>query len=111
MRITGSSWLPSMTFVSLSSTDLPMDANLPFSNLTTDPTANALATKPNFHLLVLATEPNARLCKSLLSAAVLNYPPPTLINFNLTFYDKSWVAPTHIGNIHEVFDYLSNTKY
>jgi hypothetical protein len=39
--------------------------------------------RPKFHLLIPtpAKKPAANLCKTLLSAAVLNYPPPTLIRY------------------------------
>lgn len=35
--------------------------------------------KPRFHLLIPAYKPSAAICRTLLSAAILNYPPPTLI--------------------------------
>ncbi|KAG4411143.1 hypothetical protein IFR04_015714, partial [Cadophora malorum] len=35
--------------------------------------------KPRFHLLIPAYNPSAAICRTLLSAAILNYPPPTLI--------------------------------
>ncbi len=37
--------------------------------------------KPKFHLLVPAHKATTNLCKTLLSAAILNYPPPTLVNY------------------------------
>ena len=39
--------------------------------------------KPKFHLLIPTPDTNAtaNLCKTLLSAAILNYPPPTLIHY------------------------------
>ena len=37
--------------------------------------------KPKFHLLIPYNKPTANLCKTMLSAAVLNYPPPTLIGY------------------------------
>ncbi|KUJ15336.1 uncharacterized protein LY89DRAFT_719906 [Mollisia scopiformis] len=37
--------------------------------------------KPKFHLLIPANKPTENLCKTLLSAAILNYPPPTLISY------------------------------
>ncbi|CZT45963.1 uncharacterized protein RSE6_06325 [Rhynchosporium secalis] len=37
--------------------------------------------KPKFHLLISAHQPTAKLCKTLLSAAILNYPTPVLINY------------------------------
>lgn len=40
--------------------------------------------KPRFHLLIAAKNPSLNLCKTLLSAAALNYPPPVLINYGST---------------------------
>jgi hypothetical protein len=40
--------------------------------------------KPKFHLLIPANIPTANLCKTLLSAAILNYPPPTLVSYGAT---------------------------
>lgn len=37
--------------------------------------------KPKFHLLIPAHKSTANLCKTLLSAAILNYPPPTLLTY------------------------------
>ncbi|TAQ90136.1 hypothetical protein B7494_g1556 [Chlorociboria aeruginascens] len=37
--------------------------------------------KPKFHLLIRATKPTANLCKTVLSAAILNYPQPTLLGY------------------------------
>lgn len=37
--------------------------------------------KPKFHLLIPYNKPTANLCKTMLSAAILNYPPPTLISY------------------------------
>lgn len=39
--------------------------------------------KSKFHLIIPARERSINLCKTLLSAAILNYPPPTLIGFEL----------------------------
>jgi hypothetical protein len=39
--------------------------------------------KPKFHLLIPYNKPTANLCKTMLSAAILNYPPPTLISYGL----------------------------
>ncbi|KAH7346791.1 hypothetical protein BKA65DRAFT_595231 [Rhexocercosporidium sp. MPI-PUGE-AT-0058] len=36
--------------------------------------------KPKFHLFIPAHKPTANLCKTLLSAAILNYPPPIIIS-------------------------------
>jgi hypothetical protein len=36
---------------------------------------------PAFRLLIFANKPTLNLCNSLLSAAILNYPPPTLLGY------------------------------
>ncbi|KAI9746023.1 MAG: hypothetical protein M1818_000704 [Claussenomyces sp. TS43310] len=56
------------------STTLPVDERTP---------VESSHSKPNFHLLIPARRSNLNLCKTLLSAAVLNYPPPTLISYGL----------------------------
>jgi hypothetical protein len=48
-------------------------------------TGNIAYTKPKFHLLIPASIPTANLCKTLLSAAILNYPPPTLLGYGMGF--------------------------
>ncbi|KAK0103663.1 hypothetical protein ONS95_005674 [Cadophora gregata] len=37
--------------------------------------------KPTFHLVIPAYKPSAPLCRALLSAAILDFPPPTLIGY------------------------------
>jgi len=46
--------------------------------------SNSIIKKPKFHLLIPANIPTANLCKTLLSAAILNYPPPTLVSYGAT---------------------------
>ncbi len=57
---------------------------------------------PSFHLLITNPEQSVALCKTLLSAAVLDYPPPTLLNFNNT----SPTAKSHVDGIKAVSDFL-----
>ena len=63
-------------------------------------------TNPSFHLLIPASESNAKLCKTLLSSFVLGYPSPTLINYKKVFEDNGWDNGTHVGKIRGVYDYL-----
>ncbi|MCJ1371421.1 hypothetical protein MMC20_002636 [Loxospora ochrophaea] len=65
---------------------------------------------PSFHVLIPASETNENLCKTLLSSFLLNYPPPTLINFEKIFTGDNWDKGSHAGKIQGVYDYLSNTK-
>lgn len=48
---------------------------------------------PRFHLLIPTPDKNATasLCKTLLSAAILNYPPPTLLRYGKQ--PKAYVRP------------------
>jgi hypothetical protein len=70
----------------------------------------SLAKPSRLHLLVPATTSNENLCKTILSALILNYPPPTLINFNKTFEDEGWDNGTHTGKIRGVLDFLSDAE-
>lgn len=69
-----------------------------------------IAASPSFHLLIAASEANANLCKTVLSAFILNYPPPTLINFGKTFTGESWDKGTHTGKIHGIYEFLMDRK-
>lgn len=51
---------------------------------------------PKFHLLVTNSLHNAGLCKTILSAAILDYPPPTLINFK----PKTALSSNDIEGVH-----------
>ncbi|KAJ8066458.1 hypothetical protein OCU04_005518 [Sclerotinia nivalis] len=48
-----------------------------------DNDTNTNLVRPKFHLIIPARKRSANLCKTLISAAILNYPPPTLIGFEL----------------------------
>ncbi|KAF7856994.1 hypothetical protein EAF04_009754 [Stromatinia cepivora] len=50
---------------------------------TPDNDTNTNIVRSKFHLIIPARKRSANLCKTLISAAVLNYPPPTLIGFEL----------------------------
>ncbi|KAE9366029.1 hypothetical protein N431DRAFT_517049 [Stipitochalara longipes BDJ] len=58
-----------------------------------------IAKKPNFHLLIPYNKPTANLCKTMLSAAILNYPPPTLISYR-TVGSKNYM-PDVVQNTYE----------
>ena len=49
-------------------------------NMTTTPTRLTKG-NPSFHLLITGATKSAKLCRTLLSATILGYPPPTLINY------------------------------
>ncbi|MCJ1473741.1 hypothetical protein MMC13_002392 [Lambiella insularis] len=65
---------------------------------------------PSFHVLIIATETSDKLCKTLLSAFLLNYPPPTLINYGEEFSGDNWDKGTHAAKINGVYDFLSKSS-
>ncbi|KAI9674095.1 MAG: hypothetical protein M1817_001913 [Caeruleum heppii] len=71
---------------------------------------NSFDRPPSFLLLVPASQTNPNLCKTLLSAFILDYPTPTLINFNKSFNEGGWDNGTHIGKIRGVLEYLSHSS-
>ncbi|KAK3063899.1 hypothetical protein LTS18_011839 [Coniosporium uncinatum] len=60
----------------------------------------------SLHLLVPASESNAGLCRTLLSAALLDYPTLTLINWNQTFKSEDW---SHVAKIKAVYQHLQSS--
>ncbi|KAI9885086.1 MAG: hypothetical protein M1823_003141 [Watsoniomyces obsoletus] len=66
--------------------------------------------RASFQLLIPATEKNPQLCKTLLSAMVLQYPPPTLINFKKKFQERGLAHGSHVGKLQGILDHLSNEK-
>ncbi|THY04546.1 hypothetical protein D6D02_07932 [Aureobasidium pullulans] len=64
--------------------------------------------KPGYlHLLIPASKPDQNLCKTVLSAGILNYPAPRLVNWNQKFEDPNLVAGgSHIGKISGIKAYL-----
>ena len=65
---------------------------------------------PQLHVLIPASETNDRLCKTLLSSFLLNYPSPTLINFGKVFTGDTWDKGSHAGKIGGVYDFLSKDE-
>lgn len=65
---------------------------------------------PSFHVLLPATETSDKLCKTLLSAFVLNYPPPTLINYGEVYTGDGWDNGTHAAKINGVYNFLSQSS-
>ena len=67
-----------------------------------------MATRPsNFHVIIPASKPDQNLCKVLLSAAILGYPAPTIINWMHEFNDPGLVdGGSHLAKISGMHDYL-----
>lgn len=63
---------------------------------------NMIDKKPKFHLLIPANKPSVNLCRTVLSAAILNYPPSTLISYGTNRGRKGDLA----GDVYDTFDFL-----
>jgi hypothetical protein len=61
-----------------------------------------------WHLLAPATQTDLNLCKVILSAAILNYSMPTLVNWNRK-YDNPDLSSggSHLAKIPEILEYLT----
>ncbi|CAG8970891.1 hypothetical protein HYALB_00000870 [Hymenoscyphus albidus] len=75
--------------------------------------------KLNFHLVVttsdgpdgLHTPYRRNLCKCLLSAAVLNYPPPVVVNYDRNFTQRRNVTQEGKSrNAQDIYDFLSSKE-
>ena len=63
---------------------------------------------PNFHLLIPATHENPDFCKTVLSAMLLNYPPPTILNFDSKL---DTVVDIEMAKLQAVHSYLQDAKH
>lgn len=72
---------------------------------------NALSAETSseyFHLLVPASESNPNFCKTIFSAAVLDYPTPRIINWQRKFDDPRLIfGGSHIAKIEGLRNYLN----
>ncbi|SMY29257.1 unnamed protein product [Zymoseptoria tritici ST99CH_1A5] len=82
------------------------------SNESAIPPASSLSLKPAaLHLIVPASNPDPNLCKVLLSAGVLGYPSPVIVNWNHTFADDRYVeGGSHLAKLSGVETYLSSLE-
>ena len=63
----------------------------------------------HLHFLIPASKADPNLCKVLLSAAVLGYPSPVIINWDQTFDDPNLVeGGSHLAKIAGVHEYVSS---
>ena len=71
-------------------------------------TFTGVATRPsNLHVVIPASRPDQNLCKVLLSASILGYPAPVIINWNQEFNDPGLVeGGSHLAKISGVHEYL-----
>lgn len=61
------------------------------------PTPTGRHGEARVHLLVPATSSNPDLCKLLLSAQILGYPAPILINYGATEFEDPYVQHLYVG--------------
>lgn len=72
------------------------------------PQAQPLKGNARLHLLVPATSTNPDLCKLLLSAQILGYPTPVLINYG---DHEAWDAYVqHLGKVEGILQYLDQLE-
>lgn len=69
--------------------------------------ANLKKGNPSFHLIMAAPESSTEFCKTILSAMLLNYPPPTIVNWGKSFEDD---GGNDVGKLKGVYEYLKDTK-
>ena len=80
----------------------------------TEPQNNTESSEPehrtSFHLIIPASESNPELCKTLLSAFVLAYPAPTLINWGKSYTDGAVFheSSSHTAKIRGVYNFLND---
>lgn len=61
------------------------------------------------HVLVPASKPNDHLCKVMLSAGVLGYSTPALINWGMEFHNKNLSSGgSHIAKVAGIQHYLES---
>lgn len=73
------------------------------------PHLNVTLPPANLHVLIPASRPDVNLCKALISAGILNYPSPVIINWNQSFDDPGLVeGGSHLAKISGVHEYVAN---
>ncbi|TGO24827.1 hypothetical protein BPAE_0094g00360 [Botrytis paeoniae] len=78
------------------------DDTIPFPNNETNTNTD---TNPKFHLIIPARKKSFNLCKTLLTASILNYPPPTLLGFKLES-DETKEKEKETSTLQEIQDTL-----
>lgn len=87
----------------------PQQASSPADSATQDAHAPTNDLEPSdafLHLLIPATSSNQYFCQLLLSASVLNYPTPSLINWAAKEDENAFVQ--HIAKISKIVEYLKS---
>ncbi|KAF7934517.1 hypothetical protein EAE99_002968 [Botrytis elliptica] len=82
------------------------DNTIPFPNNETNTNTDTI---PKFHLVIPARKKSLNLCKTLLTASILNYPPPTLLGFKLKSdeTEEKEKEKTTLQEIQDTLDFLN----
>ncbi|KAG8624916.1 hypothetical protein KVT40_006667 [Elsinoe batatas] len=61
-----------------------------------------------FHLVIPASHPDINLCKTLVSASILGYPKPSLLNWGINFDDPGLVeGGSHVAKVTGMLEFLN----
>ncbi|EUC40569.1 hypothetical protein COCMIDRAFT_108469 [Bipolaris oryzae ATCC 44560] len=101
-------YLPTLPESISSSFKTPSNLTLQIENGQIDHVpAKLKKTTPNFHLIMQVEYDSHNFCKSTLSAMLLNYPPPTMVQLNSGYATSE---KRHEAILNDTLHYLSNTK-
>ncbi|KAL3496803.1 hypothetical protein BJX62DRAFT_63368 [Aspergillus germanicus] len=70
---------------------------------------NLQKTNPSFHLVLPATRSTPDLCRTLTSAMILNYPPPTLVRYGRELPEGSAGHDYMVDRITGIYNFLAYT--
>ncbi|KKK17956.1 hypothetical protein P175DRAFT_0456129 [Aspergillus ochraceoroseus IBT 24754] len=70
---------------------------------------NLQKTNPSFHLVLPATRKSSALCRTLASAMILNYPPPTLVRYGRALPEHSTEYDFMVDRITGIYNFLEYT--
>ncbi|KAF7161938.1 hypothetical protein CNMCM5623_007353 [Aspergillus felis] len=68
-------------------------------------------TSPSFHLVLPAGQKNAALCRTITSAMILNYPPPTLVQYGRKLPDGSSEYDYMVDRVTGIYNFLEYTPH
>lgn len=90
----------------------PSNGTLGFQGANSSAVPSSLPQKPapSLHLLLLAPTASPDLCKTVLSTFLLDYPPPTLINWKKEWSGEDADQERNAAKIRGVYDYLQDAK-
>ncbi|EYE90220.1 glycosyltransferase domain-containing protein [Aspergillus ruber CBS 135680] len=66
---------------------------------------------PSFHVVIPARQRKPTLCRLITSAMILNYPPPTLINYGKSLPDGSTDYDALVDKVTGIYNYLSTSRH